>query len=119
MNTGIRKWLPLVLCCLPGIVAVALVGLGSAAFSATLSGPLGWGLIVLAALACPLSMLILMRMPQRNLASGGSPTVADCCMPGHTTAHPEADLPSERLAALRQRREALEHELAALQDGEV
>ena len=64
MDTKIRKWMPIALCCLPGIAVAAIVGvsiaLGSATVSASMSGPLGIGLIVLAALSCPMSMYFLM-----------------------------------------------------------
>lgn len=116
MNNRLRQWLPILICCLPTVALIALMGLGGAVYSAMLSSPLGLGLIVLAALACPLSMVIHMHRPQRGSTSSHSHIMADCCMTSQSTAYSGIDSPSERLAALRQRREALEHELAALQE---
>ena len=113
MNTKVRRWLPLALCCLPGVAIVAVVGIGTAVSGASLSGPVGLGLIVLAMLACPVSMgLMLMRRgSNQKSASNSSHTMADCCAPGEQVATMESD----RLTALRARRETLEREVAELQ----
>ena len=120
MNTRIKRWLPIALCCLPGVVVAGIVGVGIAAggvgFGAAAGGSLGLGLIVLAALACPLSMgLIMLRRPRQTAASGNSTVGADCCAPGEAPAASEPSSPADRLAALRAQREALERELAQLQ----
>jgi hypothetical protein len=101
-----KKWLPIALCCLPGIAAIAILGIGGVAFGASLSGLLGLGLVVLAMLACPLSMALMMR---RQKAAGHSQSMADCCLPRQETTKP-----TERLTVLRERREALERELTEL-----
>lgn len=116
MNS-LRRWLPIALCCLPGVAAVAVIGIGAAvggaAVGALLNGPLGFGLLALAMLACPLSMGLMMRRgTKRNTASGHSATRADCCLPDEAATISETD--SERLADLRARREALERELVEM-----
>ena len=119
MNTKAVRWLPIALCCLPGVAVAALVGIGfavgGAAFGASFGGPLGLGLIALAVLACPLSMVWMMgRGSQRKPATGSASVMADCCAPGEQA--PATDSAgSNRLAILRSRREALERELAELQ----
>ena len=52
MNAKLRKWVPIALCCLPGVAAVVGIGLalGGSAFGTWLGGPLDLGLIVLAML---------------------------------------------------------------------
>lgn len=94
---------------------MTLVGVGVAAggtaFAGTLGRPLGLGLIVLALLAWPVSMaLMLRRGTNRNPAAGHSPAMADCCLPAES----EAGSPSDRLTSLRARREVLERELAEM-----
>ena len=115
MNTKLRKWMPIALCCLPGIAIAALIGvgiaLGGAAVGASLGGPLGIGLIVLAALACPLSMYLVMarqRGSGQKVTSNGSQLMADCCAPGEEAS-------SDRLESLRAQRKSLEGELAKMQ----
>ena len=115
MNTKLRKWMPIALCCLPGVAIAAILGIGiavgGAAVGASLGGPLGIGLIVLAALACPLSMYLMMtrqRGLSQNATSNRSQLMADCCAPGEETS-------SDRLESLRTQRESLERELAAMQ----
>lgn len=121
INAKLRRWLPMALCCLPGGVAVAIVGFGlitgKAAFGASLGGPLGLGLVVLAMLACPLGMSLMMwRGMRRKAASGGSLSMAGCCMPDGAASTPAAPS-AEWLVTLRDRREALEAEIAELQQG--
>lgn len=115
MNTKLRKWLPIALCCLPGIAIAAIIGvgiaLGGSAIGATLGGPLGISLIMLAALACPLSMGLMMtrqRGSSQKATPNSSQMMVDCCAPGEEAS-------SDRLESLRAQRESLEHELAAMQ----
>ena len=115
MNAKIRKWIPIALCCLPGVAIAAIIGigiaLGGSVVGASLGGPLGIGLIVLAALACPLSMYLMMtrqRGSSRKATLNSSQLMVDCCAPGEETA-------SDRLESLRTQRESLERELAAMQ----
>ncbi len=115
MNTKLRKWMPIALCCLPGVAAAAIIGvgiaLGGSMVGASLGGPLGISLIVLAALACPLSMYLMMtrqRGSSEKPAPNGSQLMADCCAPGEEAS-------SDRLESLKAQRESLEHELAAMQ----
>lgn len=58
MKSNLRQWLPMALCCLPGVAAVILILLVGAP---VLGGPLGWGLIALAMLACPIGLGLMMR----------------------------------------------------------
>ena len=124
MKTTLRQWLPIALCCVPGIAVAVIVGVGLAAGGAALGtsfgGPLGLAIIGLAVLACPLSMGLMMlrrRRSGQNSARGGgaSSTMADCCLPGQGIAAAEAGAPGSRLAALRAQRESLERELAEMQ----
>ncbi|MGH2523396.1 MAG: hypothetical protein ACRDH2_12910 [Anaerolineales bacterium] len=119
MNAKLRKWMPIALCCLPGVAVAAIVGIGvaagGAAFGTWLGGPLGLGLIALAMLACPISMGLTMRRQrgatqQQNSAPGASQAVpmASCCLPGEETS-------ADQLVALRARREVLEREVAEMQ----
>ena len=115
MNTKLRKWIPIAICCLPGVAIAAILGIGiavgGAAVGSSLGGPLGIGLIVLAALACPLSMYWMMTRRRRlsqKVTSNGSQTMADCCAPGEEAS-------SDRLESLRTQRESLERELAKMQ----
>ena len=114
MKTNFRKWIPIALCCLPGVAVAAIVGVGlaagGAALGTSLGGPLGIGLIVLAALACPLSMGLLMtrgRGSSQKTTSNSSQLMGDCCAPGEETS-------SDHLESLRAQRESLERELAAM-----
>ena len=112
MKPKVKRWLPIVLCCLPGVALAVAVGLGVAAGGAVFGGLLGASLIALAALACPLSMgWMMMRSMRRSDATGQSTPTADCCMPGEQT----STLGSDPLVALHARREALEREVAELQ----
>jgi len=100
---------------LPGVAIAAIIGIGiavgGAAVGASLGGPLSIGLIVLAVLACPLSMYLMMT---RQRGSGhesmpeNSSTMMECCLPGE-------EAPTDQLASLRSKREALEREVAELQ----
>lgn len=115
-STFTGRWLPIALCCVPGVLAAALIGvgiaLGGVSFGEFLSGPLGFGLIVLALLTCPLSMGLMMRRASKpNVSSGKSIMMADCCLPKEEVSTMEND----RLSVLRKRREALEREVADLQ----
>ena len=64
MPATLRKWLPIVLCCLPGVAIAGLVGIalavGGTALGAGFGGPLGLAVIGLAVLACPASMGLMM-----------------------------------------------------------
>lgn len=102
--------MPIVLCCLPGVAVAAIVGVGAILGGAWLNGPLGLGLIALAALACPISMALMMRGAKRNTAPGNTQIMTDCCTPGDQA----MSVGSDRLKALRAQREALEREVAEL-----
>jgi hypothetical protein len=116
MNTNLRKWLPIAVCCLPGMAVAAIIGIGiafgGAAIGTGMGGPLGLGLLVLATLACPVSMglMMLRQRGSRPASTSGRSAPTDCCLPGS-----DEETPADRLAALRAQREALERKLAALQ----
>ena len=115
MNTQLKQWLPMLLCCLPAVAAIAIAGIGGAAFGTPLNGPLGLGLLALAALACPLSMGWMLWRARRQPATASSlPMIADCCLPGQKSADTQVEASVDRLAALREQRAALERELAGL-----
>ena len=114
MNTHSRmkRWLPIALCCLPGVAVAVIVGISAAFSGALLNPPLRLGLIALAMLACPLSMGLMMRhASHRDSASNSSRAMADRC----TQAEQATMVESDRLAALRARREALEREVTQLE----
>lgn len=115
MKTKLRKWMPIALCCLPGVAVAAIIGisiaLGDSVVGASLGEPLVIGLIVLAALACPLSMYLMMtrqRGSSQKATPYGSQMTADCCAPGE-------EMSSDCQESLRAQRESLERELAAMQ----
>src|SRR5574341_209057 len=107
MSAKLRRWMPIALCCLPGVATAAIVGIGvaagGAAFGASLGGPLGLGIVALALLACPISMSLMMLRQHGtspNSAAAGSQMMGDCCLPGETPAS-EVNAAAERLAALQ------------------
>ena len=119
MSTRLKKWLPIGLCCLPGIAIAAFVGasvlLGGASVGAGLGSPLRLGLLALALLACPLGMGVMTWLNKRNAPEGLTNNVA-CCAPGEQMAmaskQVQATSSAERLAQLVARRETLERQLA-------
>lgn len=116
MQTKLRNWMPIALCCVPAVVAVGVgvsLALGDATFGTALGGPLGVGLVALGMLACPVSMGLMSWRRRRSKSPtrpGSTPSwaLASCCLPGD-------QVPANRLAALRAQREALERELAEIE----
>ena len=88
------------------------IAAGGAARGTWLGGPLGIGLLVLAVLACPVSMILMMRQrgSGQQSVSNGSTALMDCCLPTQ-----DEESSTNQLASLRAKREALEYELAELQ----
>lgn len=118
MKTGLKKWLPIALCCVPAVAIAAVVGIGivvgGAAFGASFGGTWSLGLVALALLACPLHMGWMMwRVQRQNGASGRSASAANCCPPAGQRAMSKLNT-DKRLQVLRRRREALEQEVAVL-----
>lgn len=110
MSLAIRKWLPFALCCAPGAVAalfVAAIAFGGAAFGLSLNSPLGIGLLAVAMLACPVSMIWMMRGMTRT---SDAPDIMACCAP-----QGDARRSVISLDDLRAQRTQLEREIAALQ----
>jgi|SRR5579859_5667392 len=100
MPATIRKWLPIALCCVPGMALAGLVGIGLAvggtALGAIFGGPLGLAVIALAVLACPASMgLMMLRQRGSGEKSGRAANAplatAECCLPGQPPVDAEAD----------------------------
>lgn len=117
MNINAKNWLPMALCCLPGVAVAAIVAVGAAGGGAASSGPLSLGLIALAMLACPISMGVMMLWHRRSSQSSARPISSPpvtCCLPGATLDAVDAGEAAERLAALRAKREVLEQELVEL-----
>ncbi len=85
MNHQVKQWLPMLLCCLPGLVLIGVWAIGSVAPGAALNGPLGIGLIILALLACPLSMGLMMWRGRLRQNAGAQPAahapLMACCPP--------------------------------------
>lgn len=110
MRQSIRKWIPFALCCAPGAVAALLVAgiaFGGASFGVSLNSPIGIGLLGAALLACPVSMMLMMRGMTRAPKSADAMT---CCAPPAY-----AGSATNSLQALRAQRGQLEQEIAALQ----
>ena len=121
MSSKARKWLPIALCCLPGVTLTAIWGMslivGGTAVGALWSGPLGLVLISAAMLACPVSMVLTMWHPHQarpEATAKNLTSMVNCCLPGETLAAIESDNPTQRLTELRARRVALEHELTKM-----
>ena len=121
MSSKSRQWLPIALCCLPAVALAAILGMslivGGAAVGAFWSGPLGLGLISVAMLACPVSMVLTMWHPHQSRPDATAKnltSMVNCCLPGETLAAIESDNPTQRLTELRARRVALEHELTKM-----
>ena len=120
MSARFKQWLPIGLCCVPGLAIAAFVGvsilLGGASIGAGLGGPLRLGLLALALLACPLGMGVTTWLNKRNAPEGLTNNMA-CCAPGEqmasTSNQVQALSSAVRLAQLVARRETLERELAA------
>jgi hypothetical protein len=121
MNTRLKVWKSLILCCLPGIVVAAVVtiilAIGGPFFGTSPFGWLGLGLVALALLACPFSMAFMMFRMKRHGVSEHAPPLASCCASNEAIASTESDSVEAQLATLRRRRQALERELAELKAG--
>lgn len=106
MNTNkLKKWMPVALCCMPGVAAAGIVGVGAILGGAWINGPIGTGLIAVGMLACPVSHAVMMRRMSHSAAPGAATPSADCCAP------PTAN----NLIELQVRRAALEKEVAELE----
>ena len=121
MSSKSRQWLPIALCCLPGVALAGIWGIslivGGAAVGAFWSGPLGLGMISAAMLACPFSMGLTMWRPRQSRLNSATTSLTQtvvCCLPGETLAAFESDNPTQRLTEFRARRVALEHELTKM-----
>jgi hypothetical protein len=112
----LRKWIPIALCCLPGVAGAVMLGVGVATGSTALwflnGGPLGLAVMALALVACPVSMGYMML--RRRGSSHRQTRMEECCVPGPVEPAAEPGAPANGLEALRARREALERELAEL-----
>ncbi len=95
-SNQVNQWLPVALCCVPGVTVAAIVGVGAILGGAWVSGPIGTGLIALG---------VLMRRMSHNAQPGDATLGADCCAPAA----------SNNLASLQAQREALEKEVAELE----
>lgn len=110
-----RSWLPIALCCVPGVALVGLL-VGGLVLGGTAAGILGspWalGILAVAILACPLAMgwAVLQRARQAP-ALGAARTALECCPPESLAAPSDMDLAESRLTELRERRRTLEMEL--------
>lgn len=88
-SSRFKRWLPVALCCLPGLTAAGLLGVlfatGGATLGAALGGRLGLTVLALTVLACPLIMLFMARARplSRRLPSNSQ---AACCAPDESSA---------------------------------
>lgn len=119
MNIRLREWRSIIVCCVPAITVAALVGIGVAGSSAVLgtffSKPLGLSLIVAMLLVCPLQMGWMMWRMQKRSGSGTSSSMAAACCPPATQTPTVQGHTAKHLQALQAQREALEQEVAVLQ----
>lgn len=84
MQTQLRKWMPIAICCLPGVTIAVIVGIVMAmggALGSVFNATTGFGLILLGLLVCPLSMAWIMWRMQKRGAIGKSAGMAACCLP--------------------------------------
>ena len=110
-----RSWLPIALCCVPGVALVGLLAggliLGGTA-AGILNSPWALGILAVAVLACPLAMGWAVLHRARSVSvSGAARTVLDCCPPDSLAAPSDTDLLESRLTELRERRRALQMEV--------
>ena len=114
-----RRWIPIALCCLPGLVAAGLVALGLAA------GGTAWGNILGSPLGSALGAVFAMtylgwigwmswRMMRRPSPSRPTRAAAECCEGVGPVPSDESIANGERLALLIAQREHLEARLAQL-----
>ena len=105
MNVKLKKWMPIALCCLPGVAIAVIIGIGIAAggaeVGASLGGSMGISIIVLLALACLIAIGLMMWMMNKNMSADSQQS-----MPGTDT---------DRLKALRKQRLTLDREIAEVQ----
>lgn len=85
------KWLPIALCCVPGITITAIVGIGFIVGGvAFINSPLSVGLLILALLACPFSMGLMMFKMNRRMQLR---QVSHCCVSLRVTDASEVSSP--------------------------
>ena len=105
MKQDLKHWLPIALCCLPGIALAIVIAVGLSAGGAAIAGWLGWGVRALAIVACPVAMGSMMWWMGRN-------------MDGQTGKH-QPQSAADQLAALRVQEQVLEAQVAAAGRTEV
>lgn len=112
-----RSWLPVALCCVPGVAGVAIVVggliLGGAAWTQVRSAPWLAGVIILGVLACPLAMGWMVLNRRRTSEVGREDrAMIDCCPPGEQPNVDRGQNLEARFSELRAEGRALELEIA-------
>ena len=99
MKSSLKRWLPIALCCLPGIALAVAIGVGLSASGVAVAGWLGSGLRVLPIVACPVAMGLMMWWMSRDT--------------GHQGSEHQPQSAADQLAAIRIQAQALEAQVAA------
>lgn len=112
-----RSWLPVALCCVPGVAGVAIVLgsliLGGAAWTQVRSAPWVAGVLVLGVLVCPLAMASMIQIRRRTSEVGREDrAMIDCCPPGDLPNVDRGQNLEARLSEVRAEGRALELEIA-------
>lgn len=123
MRTSRRasRWLPIALCCIPGGLALAVMGVGLLTGGLVLGSGSPGGLLAVVALvslgACSVAMgwMTYRSVKARTTPGSGEAATMDCCSPAESSASAFGESATERIHRLREQREAFERELAALQ----
>lgn len=102
-----KRWLPMALCCLPGVAVGVLLGVGVIFFGNGRIDRMDANSIFLLVmgLACPISMGLMMWLMNKQMGH----------QPEHLSADKEKNInPVDRLTALQEQRQQLEAEIAEL-----
>lgn len=115
-----KRWLPVALCCVPGALALAVMGAalltGGLVFGSGSSGGVLAVVAVLSLAACSVAMgwMTYRSVKARTAPGDGDGASVDCCFPMESSASARDSSAAERIHRLKERREAAERELVAL-----
>lgn len=82
-----KRWLPIALCCVPGLGAATFLGVGlltdGVVMGPSLQGPAAIVVLAVALLACPLGMGVMLSWSRRRQAQSMPASESEvCCDPG-------------------------------------
>jgi uncharacterized protein YlxW (UPF0749 family) len=105
----IKHWLPIALCCLPGVIIGVLLGVGTSFFGNTRINSMNANSIFLLmmGLACPIGMGLMIWLMNKNMSNQSGHSFSD---------KKELVSPAQQLADLQAQRQMLEAEIAELTD---